>query len=102
MEEFKILLSNEKIFVVHKSSILEYSIYKPDSRKDGLFISMSLKSGNIIHGFVKNSDIEFFIEKLESNSIYKLYIKQYTSGLVCIKLLDMYSTNRKNLIDYIR
>ena len=101
--EFTGLLPTEEITVVYKEEIKEYSIYK-STRRDGLFFKLCLRSGNIISGFVENSHVEYFIDKLQSTSIYKLYIKEYKSVIdagVCIKLLDMYSTN-VSLIDYIR
>lgn len=99
--EFTGLLPEETITVVHKDDITEYSIYK-STRKDGLFLKLYLRSGNIIHGFVENSHVEYFIDKLQGNSIYRLYIKEYKLNCVkCIKLFDMYSTN-VSLIDYIR
>ena len=101
IEEFEGLLPEETITVVNKEDIIEYSI-QPSRRKDGLFIKLCFRSGNIIHGLVENNHVEYFIEKLQSNSIYRLYIKEYKSGAnVYIKLLDMYSTNI-NLMDYIR
>ena len=101
VDEFTGLLPEETITVVHKDDITEYSIYK-STRKDGLFFKICLKSENIIDGFVENSHVEYFINKLQSNSIYRLYIKEYKSkGDRCIKLLDMYSTN-VSLIDYIK
>lgn len=99
--EFTGLLPTEKITVVYKEEIKEYSIYK-STRRDGLFFELCLRSGNIISGFVENSHVEYFIDKLQGNSIYRLYIKEYKSnGNKCIKLLDMYSTNI-SLIDYIK
>jgi hypothetical protein len=101
IEEFTELLPEETITVVNKEDIIEYSI-QPSRRKNGLFIKLCFRSGNIIHGFVENTNVKYFIEKLQSNSIYRLYIKEYKSGVnVCIKLLDMYSTN-VSLIDYIK
>lgn len=101
IEEFTGLLPEETITVVHKEDIIEYSIHKT-SRKDGLFIKLCLRSGNIIHGFVENSHVEYFIDKLQGASIRRLYIKEYKSGAnICIKLLNMYSINI-SLIDYIR
>lgn len=101
IEEFTGLLPEETIAVVHKEDIIEYSIHK-SSRKDGLFIKLYLKSGNTIYGFVENNHVEYFIDKLQSNSIRRLYIKEYKSEAnTCIKLLDMYSTN-VSLMDYIR
>lgn len=100
-ENIEGLLPEETITVARKDDITEYSI-QPSRRKDGLFIKLCFRSGNIIHGFVESSHVEYFIDKLQSNSIYRLYIKEYKSGVnVCIKLLDMYSTNT-NLMDYIR
>lgn len=101
IEEFTGLLPEESITVVNKEDIIEYSI-QPSRRKDGLFIRLCFKSGNTIHGFVENSNVKYFIDKLQSNSIYRLYIKEYKSETnICIKLLNMYSTN-VSLMDYIR
>ena len=103
VDEFKGLLPEETITVVNKDDITEYSIHKT-TRKDGLFIKLCFKSGNIIHGFVENDQVEYFIYKLQENSIYRLYIKEYKSNIdkcVCIKLLNMYGS-RTNLMSYIK
>ena len=101
VEEFTGLLPEENITVVHKEDIIEYSIHKT-TRKDGLFIKLCFRSGNIIHGFVENNQVDYFIDKLQGNSIYRLYIKEYKSGVdKCIKLLNMYGSGT-NLMDYLR
>ena len=98
------LQPNEKIYVIKKEEVSEYSVRK--SSNNNFYVRMNLKNGNSIYGCVEKEEIEFLINKLQDSLVYRLYIKEYKNtkehscNVSFIKLLDMYSNNNK-LIDFI-
>lgn len=101
--ELKGLQPNEKIHVIKRDEVSEYSVRK--SLNNNFYVRMHLKNGNSIYGCVEKEEIEFLINKLQDVFINKLYIKEYQNEehrckISFIKLLDMYSNSNK-LIDFI-
>ena len=101
--ESKGLQPNEKIYVIKRDEVSEYSVRK--SSNNNFYVRMYLKNGNSIYGSVEEKEIKFLISKLQDVFTNKLYIKEYQCSehginVSFIKLLDMYSNNNK-LIDFI-
>lgn len=101
--ESKGLQPNEKIYVIKREEISEYSVRK--SSNNNFYVRMYLKNGNSIYGSVEEKEIKFLISKLQDVFTNRLYIKEYQCSehginVSFIKLLDMYSNNNK-LIDFI-
>ena len=101
--ESKGLQPNERIYVIKRDEISEYSVRK--SSNNNFYVKMYLKNGNSIYGSVEEKEIKFLVSKLQDVFTNNLYIKEYQGSehginVSFIKLLDMYSNNNK-LIDFI-
>lgn len=101
--ESKGLQPNEKIYVIKRDDVSEYSVRK--SSNNDFYVRMHLKNGNSIYGCVEEKEIKFLINKLQDVFTNKLYVKEYQCSehginVSFIKLLDMYGHNDK-LIDFI-
>lgn len=101
--ESKGLQPNEKIYVIKRDEVSEYTVRKSSS--NDFYVRIFLKNGNSIYGSVEEKEIKFLINKLQDVFTNRLYIKEYQCSehgckISFIKLLDMYSNNNK-LIDFI-
>lgn len=100
----KCLQPNEKIYVIKRDEVSEYSVRK--SLNNNFYVRMHLKNGNSIYGNVEKEEIEFLVNKLQDAFTNILYIKEYQKNeehgckASFIKLLNMCSKNNK-LIDFI-